>query len=53
MIEDCGLEVIEYQRKFRARDVIGSNFSRRYRFLKFLNPDWVTFQHLIYCGFAK
>lgn len=53
MIEDCGLEVIEYQRKFRARDAIGSKFSYKYRFLKFLNPDWVTFQHLIYCGFAK
>lgn len=50
MIEYGGLKMIEYERKFRARDEIGSKFDWKYSFLKFLNKDWVTFQYIIYCG---
>lgn len=53
MIGACGLQVIDYHRKFRARDAIGSQFNWKHIFLKFLNKDWVTFQHIIYCGFDK
>lgn len=53
MIEACGLKVIKYERKFRARDAIGSQFNWKHSFLKILNKDWFTFQHLICCDFDK
>lgn len=49
MVENCSLKVIKYERNFRARDAIGSTFNWKYKMLKWLNKDWVTFQHILIC----
>jgi 2-polyprenyl-3-methyl-5-hydroxy-6-metoxy-1,4-benzoquinol methylase len=49
MVESSGLKVKKYVRKYRARDAKGSKFTWKYRLLKWLNKDWVTFQHLLIC----
>jgi 2-polyprenyl-3-methyl-5-hydroxy-6-metoxy-1,4-benzoquinol methylase len=53
MIENCGFEVLIYKPKLRARDAIGSTFDWKTNILKWLNNDWVTFQHLFICKHAK
>lgn len=53
MVENCGLEVLQCNRKFRARDAMGSQFDWKYNILKIVNKDWVTFQYILYCGFEK
>jgi 2-polyprenyl-3-methyl-5-hydroxy-6-metoxy-1,4-benzoquinol methylase len=53
LIKKSGLDVIKYERKFRARDAIGSKFNLLYYLLKYLNRDWLTFQYIIYCRIAK
>jgi len=49
MVENCSLKVIKYKRNFRARDAIGSTFNWKYKMIKWLNKDWVTFQHILIC----
>ncbi|AFL81692.1 Methionine biosynthesis protein MetW [Aequorivita sublithincola DSM 14238] len=48
----ANLEVIKYERKFRARDAIGSRFTWKTKLLKLINKDLVTFQHIIVCKHA-
>lgn len=50
MVEECGLKVFKYERKFRARDAIGSTFNWKFNIIKFLKKDWVTFQHILICN---
>jgi len=50
LVESSGLKVDKYKRKYRARDAKGSKFTWKYRLLKWLNKDWVTFQHIIICS---
>lgn len=52
LVEDAELEVIIYERKFRARDALGSKFSWKTKLLKLINKDLVTFQHIIVCKYA-
>ena len=49
MVENCSLKVIKHERNFRARDAIGSTFNWKYKMIKWLNKDWVTFQHILIC----
>jgi 2-polyprenyl-3-methyl-5-hydroxy-6-metoxy-1,4-benzoquinol methylase len=49
LVENCSLKVIKYERNFRARDRIGSTFNWKYKMIKWLNKDWVTFQHILIC----
>lgn len=51
MVENCGLQVINYQRNYRSRDALGSTFNWKYRIIKWINKDWVTFQHIIVCNY--
>ena len=51
MIENSGLNLLKYERNLRARDAIGSKFDWKYNFLKWLNRDWVTFQHILICNY--
>lgn len=46
------LEIIQYERKLRARDAKGSKFTWKTKVLKRLNKDLVTFQHLLVCKHA-
>ena len=48
-----GLKVDEYHRKFRARDAKGSKFTWKYKLLKLINKDMVTFQHIVKCSHGK
>tara|TARA_R110002020_G_scaffold188328_2_gene387053 strand:+ start:334 stop:996 length:663 start_codon:yes stop_codon:yes gene_type:complete len=50
MIMDSGLHIIKYIPKLRARDSIGSEFNWKYNFIKWINKDWVTFQHILICS---
>ena len=52
LAELANLEVINYERKFRARDAIGSRFSWKTKLLKWINKDLVTFQHIVVCKHA-
>ena len=47
MLGKAGLYVLKYDRNFRARDFIGSEFNWKYKILRLLNKDWVTFQYII------
>jgi 2-polyprenyl-3-methyl-5-hydroxy-6-metoxy-1,4-benzoquinol methylase len=53
MVENCDLKVLKYERKFRARDALGSSFNWKYEIIKFLKKDWVTFQHILICNYEK
>lgn len=47
-----GLKVILYERKLRGRDA-NPKFNFFTKILKFINKDWVTFQHIIVCKYDK
>lgn len=47
LIENCGLKLVKYERKLRARDSLNSTFNWKYEFIKLINKDWVTFQHIL------
>lgn len=49
LAESADLDVITYERKFRARDAIGSKFDWKTKLLKRISKDLVTFQHIIVC----
>ncbi|MCH3884980.1 class I SAM-dependent methyltransferase [Tenacibaculum aquimarinum] len=49
LVTDTNLKIVEYKRKFRSRDAIGSKMSLFYKIIKFLRKDLVTFQHIIVC----
>ncbi len=49
LVENCSLKVMKYERNFRARDAIGSTFNWKYKMVKWINKDWVTFQHILVC----
>lgn len=49
MVNNCGLSVFKYERVFRSRDAIGSTFNWKYKLIKWVNKDWVTFQHILIC----
>lgn len=49
LVQTADLEVIKYERKFRARDAKGSKFDWKAKLLKRINKDFVTFQHIIIC----
>lgn len=53
LVKKSDLEVIKYERKLRARDAIGSKFDFKAKFLKLINKDLVTFQHIVVCEHAK
>ena len=52
LITDSDLKLISYERKYRSRDAIGSQFDWKYKLLKLINKDLVTFQHIIVCEHA-
>lgn len=52
LAESASLEVINYERKLRARDAIGSRFDWKTSLLRRINKDLVTFQHIIVCKHA-
>lgn len=52
LVSSSNLEVITYERKFRSRDAIGSKFNWKTKFLKLINKDLVTFQHIVVCKHA-
>ena len=52
LVKKSDLEVIKYERNFRSRDAIGSKFDFKAKFLKLINKDLVTFQHIMVCGHA-
>lgn len=52
MVENCNLKMVKYERNLRARDAIGSKFDWKYKLLKLINMDLVTFQHIIICEHA-
>lgn len=52
MVESCNLSVVQYERNLRPRDAIGSKFDWKYKLLKLINKDLVTFQHIIVCEHA-
>lgn len=52
LVELANLEVIHYERKFRARDAMGSKFDWKTKLLKRISKDLVTFQHIIVCQHA-
>jgi 2-polyprenyl-3-methyl-5-hydroxy-6-metoxy-1,4-benzoquinol methylase len=49
LVNDSGLTLITYQRKYRSRDAIGSKFDWKYKLLKLFSKDLVTFQHIVVC----
>lgn len=53
LIETCDLKVCDYHPILRARDAIGSKFDWKLNLVKFLNKEWVTFQHILICTHAK
>jgi len=50
LITDADLKLITYERKYRSRDAIGSKFNWKYKLLKLISKDLVTFQHIIVCA---
>ncbi|GGK54088.1 MULTISPECIES: class I SAM-dependent methyltransferase [Flavobacteriaceae] len=49
LIEDSELKIIRYERNYRSRDAIGSKFDWKYKLLRLIDKDLVTFQHIIVC----
>ncbi|WP_228851077.1 class I SAM-dependent methyltransferase [Aegicerativicinus sediminis] len=49
LIGDSKLKLLTYKRKYRSRDAIGSKFDWKYKLLRKINKDWVTFQHIVVC----
>ena len=49
LITDSELKLLTYKRNYRSRDAIGSKFNWKYRLIKFLSKDLVTFQHILVC----
>lgn len=49
LVEASGLKVVLYKRKYRSRDAIGSKFDWKFKLLKRINKDLVTFQHIVVC----
>lgn len=52
LVTSADLKVTHYERKFRARDAQGSKFDWKMKFLKRINKDLVTFQHIVVCKHA-
>lgn len=52
LVKSANLEVVNYERKFRARDAKGSKFTWKTKLLRRMNKDLVTFQHLLVCKHA-
>ena len=50
LITDSKLKLLKYKRKYRSRDAIGSKFDWKYKLLKILSKDLVTFQHIVVCS---
>jgi 2-polyprenyl-3-methyl-5-hydroxy-6-metoxy-1,4-benzoquinol methylase len=49
LITDSELKLLTYNRKYRSRDAIGSKFNWKYKLLKLIYKDLVTFQHIVVC----
>tara|TARA_R100000149_G_C5827190_1_gene104169 strand:- start:135 stop:794 length:660 start_codon:yes stop_codon:yes gene_type:complete len=49
LLKSADLKLLTYERKYRARDAIGSTFNWKTKILKFINKDLVTFQHVVVC----
>jgi 2-polyprenyl-3-methyl-5-hydroxy-6-metoxy-1,4-benzoquinol methylase len=49
LVQQAGLQVLQYEPTYRSRDAIGSQFDWKYNIIKFLNPHWSTFQHKLIC----
>ena len=49
LVKLADLEMVTYERKFRARDAKGSRFNWKSKLLKLINKDLVTFQHIVVC----
>lgn len=47
LCKNSGLKLISYDPIYRSRDKLNSKFSLKYKLIKLLNKDLVTFQHLI------
>ncbi|WP_324721933.1 class I SAM-dependent methyltransferase [Salinimicrobium sp. HB62] len=47
LMRNCGIKVVKYERKLRARDSLNSTFNLKYKLIKMINKDWVTFQHIL------
>lgn len=47
LCESSGLKLISYNRIYRSRDKLNSKFTLKYKLIKLINKDLVTFQHLI------
>jgi len=50
LISDSELKLLTYKRKYRSRDAIGSKFDWKYKLIKIINKDLVTFQHILVCA---
>ena len=50
LVEQAGLSVIELKRVYRFRDRLGSSFPLYGRLLKWLFPDYYTFQYVVLAG---
>ncbi|WP_298236985.1 methyltransferase domain-containing protein [uncultured Algibacter sp.] len=49
LLQDSELKLLNYIRNYRSRDAIGSKFDWKYKLLKLINKDLVTFQHIVVC----
>lgn len=52
-VKEANLSVVKYEAKLRARDAIGSKFKFWTKVLRWINKDWVTFQHILVCEHGK
>ncbi|WP_282134450.1 class I SAM-dependent methyltransferase [Seonamhaeicola maritimus] len=49
LLADVDLKLLSYGRKYRSRDAIGSKFNWKYKVLRKISKDLVTFQHIVVC----
>jgi len=49
LIKNSDLKLLDYIRKYRSRDAIGSKPDWKFKLLKLINKDLVTFQHIVVC----
>jgi len=49
LIKESELKLIKHKRIYRSRDAIGSKFTWKYKLLKKINKDLVTFQNIVVC----
>lgn len=53
LINQANLSLVTYDPSYRSRDPIGSRFTWKYKIIKLLNPQWVTFQHRLVCKYEN